>query len=55
MGTWMVVRVCGSDEEQYPSDCEHRQVLLVDAGDSDEVEHVVGTDAGDLTRSPYTP
>jgi hypothetical protein len=38
MGTWMVVRVCGSDEEQCPSDCEHRQVLLVDAGDSDEVE-----------------
>jgi hypothetical protein len=47
--------VCGSDEEQCPSDCEHRQVLLADAGDSDEVEHVVGADAGDLTRSPYTP
>jgi hypothetical protein len=29
--------------------------LLVDAGDSDEVEHVVGADSGDLTRSPYTP
>ena len=40
--------VCGSDEEQCPSDCEHRQGLLVEAGDSDEVEHVVGADAGDL-------